>query len=516
VIAALLAIALPALFSSTTSAQVAGKPIIAGNPIVGETLTSSSAGVLGTYKWQRCLTSCDDEDPANSTDWTDIPGATSQTYTIPAADLGYHLRVNTATAGLGYTPSDAVGPVTNPPPPEVNTGAASDITDTRATLNGTIDPNGRQTSYFFEYGTTTAYGSKAPIPNGDAGSGTTLQGVSAAISGLSPSTTYNFRLVAQSSAGTTTGANRTFTTAALPPAPQAATGAAHSITHEIATITGVVDPNGVATNYRFEYGTTTAYGLETPAGSAGSGFDDVAVSASVSGLAPSTVYHYRLVATSAGGASTGSDETFTTSPTPPPIAQHGISVFAEPTEGIVTVKLPGTSDFVPLEDRVQVIPVKAIVDARFGTIEITAATGPYRNTTVDESIEFYKGMFKLIQKAKVDARAVAQLAGPPICGPFVHRKGGASGSEPEAGAARRTGRRLWGSGRGRYATRGRGGTGSVVGTTFLTEEKCKGTYFRVSDEPGAHGIAINPKGREKPVFLGPGESFLAERRGLRR
>ena len=518
---ALLAISLSALFSSTAAAQIGGgKPIIAGSPVVEETLTSSSAGIFGTYKWERCdpdppvNATCDDSDPAGSSDWVAIPGATSQTYTIPVDDLGNHLRVNTATAGLGYTPSDGVGPVTDTPPPGAQTGEASDITDTRATLNGTIDPNGRQTSYYFEYWVTGEPKSETPVR--DAGSGTTLVGVSEPISGLTPSTTYHFRLVAESQRASGPvqvfgDPPKEFTTAALPPPPEAITGSAHTINHEVATLTGTVDPNGVATSYRFEYGPTQSYGLQTPTGGAGSGFNDVAVSASLTGLTPSTVYHYRLVATSAGGERAGADRTFTTSPPPPPVAQHGISVFADP-EGPVTAKFPDTQEFVPLEDRLQVIPVNTVIDTRFGTIEITAATGPYQNTTVDESIEFYKGMFRLTQKAKTDARAIAELTGPRICGPFVHRKaGGSSGSEPEATASRRRGRRLWGRGSGRYATSGRGGTGSVVGTTFLTEEKCRGTYFRVDDEPGAHGIKIKAAGLKKPVFLGPGESFLAER-----
>ena len=419
--ALLLALALSSVvFTASASAQVGGRPIIAGQPVVGQTLTSSSAGLAGQYKWQRCnsVTATCADDPANDPDWVDIPGANAQTYTIPPADLGYMLRVNTRSPVLQplWTPSAPVGPVTNPPPPpppEANTGVASGITDTGATLNGTVDPNGVATSYHFEYGTTGAYGSQAPIPDGGAGAG----------------------------------------------------------------------------------------------------FADQSVSTAISGLSPSTLYHYRLVATSAGGTASGSDATFTTAAPPPPAAEHGISLFAETTAGTVTVKLPGQSEFVPLEG-LQVIPIRSLIDARNGRVEITAATGPYANRTLDESMEYYQGMFKILQSPKTNSRAVARLAGPPVCGPFVHRSAearGASGSGPQAVAARRRGRRLWGSGRGSYATAGRGGTGSVVGTTYLTEEKCKGTYFRVSDEPGAHGISVKVEGQKKPVFLGPGESFLAER-----
>jgi hypothetical protein len=97
------------------------------------------------------------------------------------------------------------------------------------------------------------------------------------------------------------------------------TGAAQPGT-TTATLNGTVDPNGTATTYHFEYGTTTDYGLETPSQSAGSGADPVPVQATVSGLTASTVYHYRLVA----GDVKGADATFTTTAAPPNPAVPGI------------------------------------------------------------------------------------------------------------------------------------------------------------------------------------------------
>lgn len=66
------------------------------------------------------------------------------------------------------------------------------------------------------------------------------------------------------------------------------------------TLNGTVNPNGIRTTYRFEYGRTTAYGqsIPVPAANAGSGASAMAVSHTVSGLDPATAYHYRLVATS--------------------------------------------------------------------------------------------------------------------------------------------------------------------------------------------------------------------------
>jgi hypothetical protein len=80
-------------------------------------------------------------------------------------------------------------------PPTVTTEAASNVKETEATLNGTINPNGAETSYYFEYGETESYGSKTAEVS--VGSGTTNVKVSKAITGLSRGTTYHFRLVAK-------------------------------------------------------------------------------------------------------------------------------------------------------------------------------------------------------------------------------------------------------------------------------------------------------------------------------
>jgi hypothetical protein len=77
-----------------------------------------------------------------------------------------------------------------------------------------VNPNGADTHYSFEYGTTPSYGSTTPSV--DAGSGTNPVAASANITGLAPSTTNHFQLVATSSSGTTNGGDLTFTT--TPPA----------------------------------------------------------------------------------------------------------------------------------------------------------------------------------------------------------------------------------------------------------------------------------------------------------
>ncbi|HET7379614.1 MAG TPA: hypothetical protein VFJ24_06205 [Gaiellales bacterium] len=81
-------------------------------------------------------------------------------------------------------------------------------------------------------------------------------------------------------------------------------------------LTGYVDPRGVPTSYYFQYGTTTAYGAQTPTESAGSGSSEVRVSAAIGELAGGVTYHFRLVAASAAGTTVGPDHIFTTKVVP--------------------------------------------------------------------------------------------------------------------------------------------------------------------------------------------------------
>ncbi|MER7274505.1 hypothetical protein ABT369_08620 [Dactylosporangium sp. NPDC000244] len=106
------------------------------------------------------------------------------------------------------------GQAPQPGRPTVTTGGATSVTGIAATIAGTINPNGLSTTYHFEYGTTTSYGTPTPSPDGSAGSGTTGTQVQASLSGLTAATTYHYRLVATNSAGTTNGSDATFTTSA--------------------------------------------------------------------------------------------------------------------------------------------------------------------------------------------------------------------------------------------------------------------------------------------------------------
>jgi len=191
--------------------------------------------------------------------------------------------------------------------PAVVTGGATSVGTSSARLNGTVDPNGEATSWYFEFGTTTAYGTKTAVKSAGSRQNPTSQSI--VVAGLTGSTTYHYRLVASNNTGTTLGGDRTFTTAGPP---VVVTGALQSDSPTAVTVTGSVDPRGRSTSWYVEYGTTTAYGSKTQSNNAGSGAAPVAVSQLISSLTPSTAYHYRLVASNNAGTSRGADATFTT------------------------------------------------------------------------------------------------------------------------------------------------------------------------------------------------------------
>jgi hypothetical protein len=99
-------------------------------------------------------------------------------------------------------------------PPGVSTGAASGVSYGSATLTGLVNPHGSNTSYYFQYGPTRAYGAQTALA--DAGAGTATVKVAVPVGGLQPITTYDYRLIAVNSGGAATGADRAFKTAKVP------------------------------------------------------------------------------------------------------------------------------------------------------------------------------------------------------------------------------------------------------------------------------------------------------------
>ena len=190
--------------------------------------------------------------------------------------------------------------------PAAVTLAATSVTGTSATLNGTVNPNGLATTFHFEWGTTISYGNSTAVTS--AGSGTSAVAVSAALTGLTGGTTYHFRVVAVNNDGTSTGSDLTFS----PGVATVTTTAASSITSNTATTGGTVANDGGLS--------ITAYGVcwstsanPTIAGSHTTDGTGTGIFTSyLTGLSASTTYHIRAYATNSSGTYYGNDLSFTT------------------------------------------------------------------------------------------------------------------------------------------------------------------------------------------------------------
>ena len=122
----------------------------------------------------------------------------------------YHYRVSASNV---YGTSPGLDKTfTTPKLPTVTTEAASGVKEKEATLKGSVNPNGNATTYQFEYGPTTSYGTKVPLSPESVGSGTTAVAVSKAVTGLSEGSEYHYRVIASNAAGTVKGADKTLKT----------------------------------------------------------------------------------------------------------------------------------------------------------------------------------------------------------------------------------------------------------------------------------------------------------------
>ncbi|MCW2952698.1 MAG: hypothetical protein JWQ48_1868 [Conexibacter sp.] len=224
-----------------------------------------------------------------------------------------HLRTAVVTA---LAVSAVAAPAASAASPSVSSRSATSVGQSTAVLRGYVNPHGLATSYAFQYGATASYG--AQTDNHSAGSGTSTRAVDLKVASLTPGTTYHFRLLATSADGTTAGSDRTFTTA-LPPAkpPAILATAPFAPSANAVTFTAILNPNAATTTYRFQYGTSTAYGVETFGKTLGASVSASQVTFTIGSLAPHTSYHFRVVASNRGGTTVGPDAVATTGPFPP-------------------------------------------------------------------------------------------------------------------------------------------------------------------------------------------------------
>lgn len=206
------------------------------------------------------------------------------------------------------------------PPPTVTLSEATNVGETAATIDGSVASNGLTSKWKFEYGESLGYGSVAGEGEVGSGSGATPQAVSVNLASLKPNTLYHYRLVATNPGGTTPSADGTFRTAAgKPPVVGALVFSPLTpLTSYEVNLHFTVDPQGYATTFVIQWGTTTAYGNSDPSGPTSAVFGPQAYFWDAEyELSPATTYHVRVVATNQWGTTTGPDFTFTTPPLTP-------------------------------------------------------------------------------------------------------------------------------------------------------------------------------------------------------
>jgi DNA-binding beta-propeller fold protein YncE len=252
--------------------------------------------------------------------------------------------------------------VTYPPlPGERVTG----LTGSAATLHGEINPQGKETSCYFEYGTSETYGHSTPCQPESVGSGSKPKPASTSISGLEGNTEYHFRLVAKTAGGEVAGgADETFTTLQAPPAVSGLS--ASNVTQSDVTFNAMVNPQHLDTTWYVNYATLPLGNTCAPVVpfasvpatplDMGAGGALEAVSLELAGssvllgsglasgaLAPNTVYHFQLVAHNEAGTECAPEGIFTTLPPAPTASTDGASQATQGTATISGSVTPGSS-----------------------------------------------------------------------------------------------------------------------------------------------------------------------------
>jgi hypothetical protein len=177
--------------------------------------------------------------------------------------------------------------------------------------------------------------------------------------------------------------------------------------------------------------------------------------------------------------------------------------------GSVKVKLPGSDEYVILDDAAS-IPMGSVVDASRGRVTLTSAKD---NRGTIQRATFHGGLFQVRQKRAKKPVTELVMRG----GDFSScwRPGASGGSHVAQIARKKRSRRirhLWGSGHGRFKTRGRHGAATVRGTIWLTEDSCAGT--RVTVRRGL--VAVSDFARHRRVMVPKHHSYLARVHPLRK
>jgi hypothetical protein len=236
------------------------------------------------------------------------------------ANTTYYYRL-LATNATGTSEGAPGHFLTLPNPPTADTGEASAVTANSATIGGSVDPGSSgpnsDTTYFFQYGVNTLYGTQAPLAAGDAGQGSNPVSETTALIGLEPNTTYYYRIVAANNntgeSQVVYGQGRSFKTPAAPPVLGALEVGA--VTQSTASFASLLDAQGLPTRYELQLGTTPG-ALENAASGTLETTGAQPLALSVGSLAPGVLYYYKLVAVNPDGTVETTEASFATAPAP--------------------------------------------------------------------------------------------------------------------------------------------------------------------------------------------------------
>ena len=229
-----------------------------------------------------------------------------------------------ATNSAGTSYGSVLNFTTPAAAPTATTNAATSVSGTGATLNGSVNAEGASTTVTYCYSTsslTNCVGGSVASVNGSTPTvtGTTNTAETATLTGLTPNTEYFFQIKAVNSVTTTYGAVLNFTTTELP---GATTSAASGTTATTSTLNGSVNAENASTSVSFCYSTTSptnCSGATVVPGSATpvTGTSNTAETGALTSLAPNTEYFFQIEATNSAGTTYGSVLNFTTLAAPP-------------------------------------------------------------------------------------------------------------------------------------------------------------------------------------------------------
>ena len=199
--------------------------------------------------------------------------------------------------------------------PTVATTTVSSIGQTSAVSGGNVTADGGDS--VTSRGVCWSMTSNPTKANNHTTDGTGTGIFASSLTGLAASATYHVRAYATNGVGTAYGSDKSFTTSTTAKyPPMATTHSVGDLTSTSAVLNGTVNPNGLSTDYYFEYGPTIFYEYKTATMNAGSGTADVQVAIPISGLPSNETWHYRLIADNSDGVAFGNDMVFTTYPIP--------------------------------------------------------------------------------------------------------------------------------------------------------------------------------------------------------